>query len=128
MIPWPIALLALFYGVVATSAAATACKIVFGLLEQSLLWAVVWFGFSAGAVLGLVFLKPWGRKLAIWTSLLLIVTTLAVAALLIAAKQPGWGLVVTLSTACHYLMIRYLQRPRVKAWFGTQQSVTAKGA
>lgn len=120
MIPWPIALLALFYGVVATLAAATAWKIILGVSAASWTWAVVWVVLSGGAVYGLIFLKPWGRKLAIWTSTLLIVTTLAVSALLIASTQPGFGLLMTFSTACHYLMIRYLQRPMVKAWFEEQ--------
>jgi len=43
--------------------------------------------------------------------------TLAASALLVASGRPGAGLAVTFSTAFHILVIRYLQRPSVKALF-----------
>ena len=118
MVPWPIALLALFYGAVASYSAASLWKIILGLSRQSPLWAVLWFSFSAAATSGLAWLKPWGRRFAMGTSWLLIISTLAVAALYIAAGKPSVGLLITFTTGCHYLMIRYLKRPNVVVWFG----------
>jgi len=121
MVPLPIALLSIFYGVVAALAAAMAWKIALGRLHQPIAWALVWLFCSGGAALGLAQLKPWGRKLAIWTSWLLILSTLAISGLLVVARRPGLGLAVTFSTACYYLMIRYLKRPGVIAWFGEEK-------
>lgn len=118
MVPWPIALLTLFYGVIATLAAAMTWKVMLGSAQQLLAWTVVWLVLSGGATCGLPLLRPWGRVMAMWTSILLMLATLAAAGVLVAAGHPGIGLAVTLSTACHYLMIRYLQRPAVKAYFG----------
>ena len=123
MIPWPIAVLALFYGAVAFYSAASLWKAVLGLSHQPVFWTVLWFGLSAAATLGLAWLKPWGRRFALGTSWLLIVSTLAVAALFIAARRPGIGLAVTFTTACHYLMIRYLKRPDVMIWFGEVKQI-----
>ena len=118
MIPWPVALLALFYCVIATMSAGMAWNILCGASQQPLSWALAWLAISGGAMCGLPLLKPWGRCLALWTSWMLIGATLAVAGGLVAAGKPVVGLVVTFSTACHYLMVRYLKRPSVKAWFG----------
>ncbi len=126
MVPWPIALLALFYGAVAALSAATLWKITLGWVQQSAAWAVIWLACSGGAVVGLVWLRPWGRRLAIWTSWLLILSTVAVSGLLVAGKQPLAGLIVTFSTACHYLMIRYLKRPAVVRWFGEAVAISNK--
>ncbi len=117
MVPWPIALLALFYGVIATLSAAMVWRTAHGEISLRFAWATLWLICSAGATGGLPLLRPWGRTLAIWTSALLMVATLAVAAVLVAAGRPGIGLAVTLSTACHYVMIRYLKRPAVRRWF-----------
>ena len=117
MVPVPIALLTLFYGVIATISAANAWKILTGLSHQSLVWPIGWLAVSGGAMLGLPLLRSWGRALAIWTSALLMVATLAIAGLLVAAKHPGMGLIVTFSTAFHALVIRYLQRPAMKRYF-----------
>ena len=122
MVPWPIALLTLFYGAITALSAATLWKIALGWVHQSPVWAVVWLVCSAGAVVGLVWLRPWGRRLAIVTSWLLIASTLAISGLLVVGKQPLAGLLVTFSTACHYLMIRYLSRPAVKMLFSIQHT------
>ena len=118
MIPWPIALLTLFYAAVAFFSAASLWKVALGLSGQSIFWLSVWLILSAAAAAGLAYLKPWGRRFAMGTSWMLILSTLAVAALYIAASKPSIGLVITFTTACHYLMIRYLKRPAVVVWFG----------
>jgi hypothetical protein len=118
MIPWPIALLSLFYAAIATLAGATTYQILTGAAQRQLLWQVLWLICAAGAALGLALLKPWGRTLAIWTSLALMAVLLAVAGLLAApAQEPGLGLVVACTAGLQYLAVRYLRRPSVKAWF-----------
>lgn len=117
MIPWPIAFLTLFYGVVAALSAVIAWKILIGASHQPIIWSLGWLVLSAGAMGGLFLLKPWGRRLAIWTSALLMVVTLVVAGALVLSERAGAGLVITLSSVFHLLVIRYLQRPTVKAYF-----------
>lgn len=118
MVPWPLAVLALFYGAIATLSGAMLWKIAAGMSHQPMAWAIVWLACSSGATVGLALLRPWGRRLAIWTSWLLIAATLAVAAALVAGGRPVAGLIVTFSTSGYYLVIRYLKRPLVVAWFG----------
>ena len=117
MIPTPIAILALFYGLVATLSAAAVWRVASGASHQSLLWAVGWLALSVGATCGLPLLRPWGRTLALVTSAALMAATLAVSAALIASGHPGAGLAVTFTTAFHALVIRYLGRPVVKRYF-----------
>ena len=124
MIPWPVALLTLFYGIIATSSASTLWKILTEVTQQSLAWQVLWPGLSGGAMCGLALMKSWGRALAIWTSTLLMVAMLVLAGLLaINAHQPLMGLIVACGAALHMVVIRYLGRPSVRSWFeaGTQQ-------
>ena len=116
-VPWPIALLTLFYGVIATASAATVWKIVAGVSYQSLLWPLTWLALSAGAMCGLPLLKSWGRRLAIGTSAWLLLVTLAIAGLLVRAGHPLGGLLVAFIAGTHALAIRYLQRPAVKTLF-----------
>ena len=121
MIPWPIALLSVFYGVIATSSASVLWQIAMGQTHRALIWQVMWFGLSAGATCGLALLKPWGRRLAIWTSILLMVVMLSIAGLLtLVAREPLLGLVMTLGASLHVLVMRYLGRPSVKAYFAEQ--------
>ncbi|MBI2104325.1 MAG: hypothetical protein HYT90_01915 [Candidatus Omnitrophica bacterium] len=117
MVPTPIAVLTLFYGLVATLAAARVWRVMSGASHQSLPWAVGWLALSAGAACGLPLLKPWGRTLAVITSAALMAATLAAAAALIASGHPAAGLTVTFTTAFHALVIRYLGRPAVKRHF-----------
>ena len=117
MVPWPVALLTLFYGVIAAISAANAWNIAAGVVQRPLVWPLVWLALSGGAMCGLPLLQAWGRQLAIWTSSLLMVATLAAAGLFILGGRPGAALAVTLSTAFHAMVIRYLQRPTVRAYF-----------
>ena len=48
MVPWPVALLALFYGVVAAMSAANLWKILAGVSDKPVAWALVWVVLSAG--------------------------------------------------------------------------------
>ena len=118
MVPWPMAILTLYYGVIATLSAAMLWKVLIGASHRPLIWPMVWFVLSAGAMMGLPFLKAWARGLAIWTSTLLIVATLSVAGLLIASGHPVGALLATVGTAVHVIVIRYLQRPVIKVLFG----------
>ena len=123
MIPWPIALLALFYGVIATISAATVWKIVAGTVDRTLIWPLVWLVVSAGAMFGLPLLRPWGRTCAIVGLVLMAVVTLAYAGLLVLASKPLIGLAATGLAGVHVVVIRYLRRPMVKGFFhGTEQA------
>ncbi len=117
MIPWPIALLSLFYGVLTAASAATVWKILTGALHQPLLWALAWLALSVGAMCGLALLKSWGRALAIFGSVLMAVLTLAVAGLCAINGHPFGGLLSTVGAGIHLIVIRYLRRPMVRAYF-----------
>ena len=127
MVPWPIALLTLLYGVIATASASTVWKVVAGVSHQSLLWPLGWLTLSGGAMCGLPFFQPWGRRLAIGTSTLLLLVTLAIAGLLVRAGHPLGGLLVAFIAGTHALAIRYLQRPAVKAYFGSGERCQVRG-
>lgn len=118
MVPWPIALLTLFYGVLATVSAATVWKIAMGASDRPLLWPAMWLVVSAGIMCGLPLLKSWGRRCAIGASGLLMLSTLAVAGRIIMGGHPLAGLLATMGAAIHVIVIRYLQRPAIKAYFG----------
>ena len=117
MVPWPIALLSLFYGAVAAASAATLWKSVSHGHASSVIWSLMWLILSAGSMCGVPLLRPWGWTMAIWTSGLLAVATLGLAGLLVANGHPAGGLAVSLSAGAQVLAIRYLQRPVVKACF-----------
>ena len=117
MIPWPVALLTLFYAVVATLSAATVWRVAAGVVARPLIWPVLWLGLSSGVMFGLPLLKPWGRGLAIVASVAMVLMTLAIAGLLVAAGRPVGGLLATFGAGVHILAVRYLRRPVIKALF-----------
>jgi hypothetical protein len=117
MVPWPIALLTIFYGMVAALSAATIWQIATGAVARPLLWPILWLTVSAGVMCGVPLLKPWGRALAIIASWLMVVVTLAIAGLVVMAGRPLLGLLATVSGTVHVVAIRYLRRPAVKAYF-----------
>jgi len=121
MIPWPVAFLAIFYAVLATSSAAILWQAGHGQLQRSLLWPGLWCGLSTLLVLGLALLKPWARKLAIWTSIVMMLGSLGVAgsAIVQANPEPIRSLIATGIASAQLVVIRYLCRPAVKAWFQT---------
>ena len=119
MVPWPVALLTLFYAAIATMSASTVWKIVTGQTHQPLVWPVGWLALSTSAMCGLPLLRPWARGVAIAGSALMALITLAVAGLLVRAGRPVGGLVATLAASVHLVIIRYLRRPSVKAYFSS---------
>ena len=121
MLPVPIALLALFYAVIATMSGVSAWKVVTGASRQSILWPVAWLALSASAMYGLALLKPWARTVAIIGFVALAVVTLSFAALLVAGRQAGAALFTTFTAGLYVLGIRYLQRPITKTYFGSSE-------
>ena len=117
MVPWPIALLALCYGLLAAVSAALVARITAGTVDQPLIWPVAWLALSVSVMCGLPLFKPWARQVAILGSALMMVITLAVAGLLVLADRPLTGLLATLVASVHVVVIRYLQRPVIKAYF-----------
>ncbi len=117
MVPWPIALLTLLYGVIAAVSAATVWQVVGGFTSRPLTWPLLWLAASGSAMCGLPLLKPWARVIAIWASVGLMLATLSVAALLVASGRPLGALVATCGAGVHILVIRYLRRPVVRAYF-----------
>ena len=117
MVPWPIAVLSLVYGVIAAASAATAWRISAGLIDRPIIWPVAWLSLSVAAMCGLALLKPWARTLAIVGLVLIALVALAVAGLFIVAARPWVALLVTLGAGIPLVMVRYLRRPTVKAFF-----------
>lgn len=117
MIPVPIALLTLFYGAMAALSAATVWKMFFDVTDRSMLLPLGWLALSASLMCGLPLLKPWARKLAVAASLLMMVFTLSLATLLVMRGQPSVAIIATCGAGVHGVVIRYLQRPMVKAYF-----------
>ncbi len=121
MIPWTVALLALFYAAVTAASGANLWRALSGDSARSPLLAACWLGVSAAAMCGLVLLKPWGRRLAVWGFAALTMVTIAGAGVLAARGRPGMALATTVGTGLYLVAIRYLQRPGVKRLFqGTQ--------
>jgi hypothetical protein len=117
MIPWPIALLSLSYVFIAAMAAKRAWLITTGLAGGSLLIQAVWLGLAGGAAIGLALLRPWGRRLAIWTSLSLMALFAGLATLAVAAREPAIGLATACLAGLQMVPIRYLRRLPATAWW-----------
>ncbi|OGX29264.1 MAG: hypothetical protein A3B78_01430 [Omnitrophica WOR_2 bacterium RIFCSPHIGHO2_02_FULL_67_20] len=117
MVPWPIALLTLFYGLLAAVTGAAAWKILTGAADRPLLWPAVWLGLSVAVMCGLPLLKPWARRLAIAGSAGLGLVTLGFALLIAGSGRPGLGVMGALLAGTHLVVIRYLRRPEVKRLF-----------
>jgi hypothetical protein len=117
MVPWPIVLLTLFYGALAAVCGATLWRISTGVVERSAFWPLAWLALSAGIMCGLPLLKPWSRKMAIAGSIGLGIVTLGFALLIAGSGHPGLGMAGALLSGLHLIVIRYLRRPVVKAYF-----------
>lgn len=119
MVPWPIALLCGFYTAVAMCAASAAWKGVHssGLAAVSL--PIAWVAASAVVVGGLAYMKPWSRTLAVWVSTALLLSALmtAIWSVVQSPPQPSRSLIATGLAGVYLVAIRYLTRPRVRAWF-----------
>ena len=117
MIPWPIALLALFFAVIATASGASVWKVVTGVSKQPVVWPLGWLALSASAMYGLALLKPWARTVGIIGFWALAAVTLGIAGIMVATGRPWSGLFATVIAGSYVLAIRYLQRPVTKAYF-----------
>lgn len=119
MVPWPIALLAIFYMVLGSSSAATVWQVTQRQLTRPLVWAGLWCVLSTILVIGLVRLRPWARRLAVFVSVLMAISALGTAGLAIAQEnpEPMRSLFATGLASIQLVVIRYLTRPHVKAWF-----------
>ena len=119
MIPWSVALIALAYAAIASASAATLVKIAEGRASQPVFWPALWLAVSLTLLVGLAQMKPWARRLAIWSSVLIASGAAGIASASIArpVPEPGWALAATGAASLQLLIIRYLTRPRVKAWF-----------
>jgi hypothetical protein len=126
MVPWPIALLALLYAVIATASAVSVWRVMSGASAQPLLWPVAWLTLSASAVYGLALLKPWARTVTLIGFVALSVVTLGVAGVMVATGRPLGGLFATVIVGFYVLAIRYLQRPSVRTYF-TENAVKGEG-
>ena len=110
------------YAVLAAASAAALAKMAGGGLQVSAGAAVItsaWAAASIAAVLGLAMMRRWGRRLAVWLSMGLLLSMLAAAALAIAQSPPSakGSLIAMGLAAVQMVVIRYLTRPRVKQWF-----------
>jgi hypothetical protein len=117
MIPWPLALLTLFYGALAAFCGATLWKISTGVIERSAFWPLAWLALSGAVVCGLPLLKPWSRTLAIAGSIGLGIVTIGFALIIAGSGHPGLGMAGALLSGMHLVVIRYLRRPAVKVYF-----------
>ena len=121
MVPWPIALLTLFYGAVTAASGAAIWNIALRRSDQLLVWPVGWLVLSAAIMCGLPLFRPWARGLAITGSILLMVVTLAIAGLFVASGRPLVGLLATIGAGMHVVVIRYLRRPEIKKLFRIEE-------
>ncbi|MBI3088058.1 MAG: hypothetical protein HYY91_04150 [Candidatus Omnitrophica bacterium] len=119
MIPWPIALLAGLYAVLGTCSAAALWRILQGQEARSPLWPMAWTVVSGAIVVGFAFLKPWARTLAIWSAAFTLVGSLSAALLAVLRPhpEPMRSVTATAMAGVYLLVLRYLTRPHVKAWF-----------
>ena len=122
MIPWPIALLVIWYAAIATAAAAKLWQMGPALASQSGWWIGLWAGLSLVLVIGLAWLKPWARMAAIGGSLLMTVGAILGALRAVAQVPPSMSQSLTAMAVAsvNLVVIRYLTRPHVKAWFGSR--------
>ena len=125
MVPWPIAVLTLVYGAIATSSVAAMWRAAQGQVQQPLVWSGIWGGVSAILVIGLTLMRPWARVLAVWASLAMMLSALGMAglALVQATPNPTHSLFATLVASLQLVIIRYLTRPHVKVWFASSGQV-----
>ena len=117
MVPWPIALLTVWYAVIATISAANVWHCITGFSERPVAVPLLWLAGSVAAVCGLPLLKPWGRLAALAGAWALGLMSLSVAAALILQRHPWMGLLATLGAGVQLVVIRYLRRPNVRRWF-----------
>ncbi len=119
MIPWPIAVVTVWFLVLAVASAGTVWRMSQTAWQPWLVWPFLWCSLSTALVVGLAWLKPWARTVAIWGSLLMMLSNLGVAlmAAITTSPEPTRSLSATGLAGLHLFVIRYLTRPHVKTWF-----------
>ena len=120
MVPWPIALLSMGYTLLAPSSAVMTWRHLHGQVA-GWVWSGAWCAVSVVLVAGLATLKPWARRLAVWVSGALMVSALGAGILAITQvpPQPTRSLAATVMACVQVVVMRYLTRPHVRAWFAT---------
>jgi hypothetical protein len=118
MIPWPIALIIVIHAVVGTVSLA---GLVQGMARPSpqLLVPALWLAVSCAAVLGLSGMRPWARRLAVWSSMVMMLMGLAAGLMAAILTPPSarHSLLGTGLASVHLFLVRYLTRPHVRRWF-----------
>jgi len=117
MIPWPIAVLSTWFGILAACAA-------FNALTTSLIgvavWSWLWCGVAFLTTITLATMRVWARRMAVGVAVFFMAgALLAALGTAMLAQHPLRILVSTAMAGVHLIVARYLTRPRVKAWFET---------
>ncbi len=118
MIPWPLTLFIMGYAVLGTALAADAWRALPLRPAQAAL-PLAWCAAFMTLALGLSFLRPWARRMAVGVSWFLMLATLgsALVAVLHVPPQPRAAVWGTMIAALQVLAVRYLTRPHVRRWF-----------
>ena len=121
MVPWPIAFFVVLYTMLGTAMGADAWRAWQGRAMQRAALPLAWCAIFMTLAIGLSFMRSWARRSVVWVSVFLMVATLSAAVMAVVRVPPQpkaamWG---TLLAGAQFLAIRYLTRPRVKAWFVT---------
>ncbi len=119
MIPWPLALLTMVYGLLAFL---SAVQVITCAAQHALaggLWSLVWFLLTSASAVGLPSRYAWARRCAVLTALLFVISALVGATILVLRQppQPRAALGETLLAGVALIVIRYLTRPPIKAQF-----------
>lgn len=125
MVPVPIAMLSLGYGILAAMAGTSIWKVLIGSVEGNVLWPAAWLVLSLVSACGLALLKPWARTLAIVGFVWITLVILSLAGVMIASGRPVAALAAVIGTGVPLLAIRYLRRPIVRELF-VQGTVLSK--
>ena len=119
MIPWPLAALAVVYGLLAFL---SAVRVVTCLAVRDWLgvgWSGLWFAVTAVACVGLPAQRELGRKCAIIGAVLFLPVALRVAVqhVLQTPPRPDGALISVALAGVAMIILRYLRRPVIKAQF-----------
>ena len=129
MIPWPIAIFAAFYAAVGTSAAAKLWNLMSGQPSAghpSEVWLAFWAVVSIALAVGFMLMKSWARRVAVWSSVLMMGGALVSAWIAAVHAQARLGFISTGVATVQLVAIRYLTRPRVREWFVQTQDARPK--
>ena len=114
------ALFAAFYAAIGTSAAAKLWNVMSGQPSAghpSEVWLAFWTAVSITLTVGFMLMKPWARRAAVWSSVLMMGGALVSAWIAAVHAQARLGFISTGVATIQLVAVRYLTRPHVKAWF-----------